>query len=201
MPLRGEARRRYDRGMTSGFRFAGSALLLAALFAPPLAGAPAPSARTPAASPAQRPTTLVQALTQQAVFAKRAAKAVGISVVDLETGRSVFGLAPDELRILASNTKLATTAAALDAFGPGTLYETKVLTRGTMGRCSATWRWWAAATRTSRGVSARAIPTPSFGPGAARSPPSACDEWRATCCWSTASSPSLVSTRTGRAIN
>lgn len=132
MPLRGEARRRYDRGMTSGFRFAGSALLLAALFAPPLAGAPAPSARTPAASPAQRPTTLVQALTQQAVFAKRSAKAVGISVVDLETGRSVFGLAPDELRILASNTKLATTAAALDAFGPGTLYETKVLTRGTI---------------------------------------------------------------------
>lgn len=43
---------------------------------------------------------------------------------------TVFELEPDALRIIASNTKLFTTAAALDRLGPGFFFETNVLMRG-----------------------------------------------------------------------
>ena len=51
---------------------------------------------------------------------------------------------PSTLRILASNTKLITSAAALDRLGPGYFFETDVLVGGTLivRRCpdAATWR-------------------------------------------------------------
>lgn len=61
---------------------------------------------------------------------KSAAIDLGVHVVDLSNGAEVYGSAPDTQRILASNTKLFTTATALDAFGPGYFIETPVLWRG-----------------------------------------------------------------------
>jgi len=45
---------------------------------------------------------------------------------------TIFELRPDESRIIASNTKLFTTAAALDRLGPGFFFETNVLMRGSL---------------------------------------------------------------------
>lgn len=55
---------------------------------------------------------------------------VGIHVLDVETGVSRFAHDADRLLIAASNTKLATTAAALDLLGPGHFFETRLLARG-----------------------------------------------------------------------
>lgn len=59
-----------------------------------------------------------------------AAPVLGVHVVDLESGREMYGHRADELHVIASNTKLVTTAAALDALGPGYFLETRVLLRG-----------------------------------------------------------------------
>lgn len=58
------------------------------------------------------------------------ASGVGVQVIDVATGQEIWSQAPDTLRILASNTKLFTTAAALDLLGPGYFFETLVVTRG-----------------------------------------------------------------------
>ncbi|MEM7050899.1 MAG: D-alanyl-D-alanine carboxypeptidase/D-alanyl-D-alanine-endopeptidase [Acidobacteriota bacterium] len=55
---------------------------------------------------------------------------LGVHVVDLESGRTVYDYRADDLHIVASNTKLVTTAAALDRLGPGYLFETRFLMRG-----------------------------------------------------------------------
>lgn len=55
---------------------------------------------------------------------------VGVHVMEVESGAGRFENRADELFIAASNTKLATTAAALDALGPGYLFETRLLARG-----------------------------------------------------------------------
>jgi serine-type D-Ala-D-Ala carboxypeptidase/endopeptidase (penicillin-binding protein 4) len=60
--------------------------------------------------------------------------ALGVHVVDLDSGETVYAYSPDEPRITASNTKLFTTAAALEAFGPGHLFETRFLLRGSLRR-------------------------------------------------------------------
>jgi D-alanyl-D-alanine carboxypeptidase/D-alanyl-D-alanine-endopeptidase (penicillin-binding protein 4) len=70
------------------------------------------------------------ALEVQVAAARRAVPALGVHVVELASGETVFGLEPDRPRILASNTKLITTAAVLDALGPGYLFETRLLLRG-----------------------------------------------------------------------
>lgn len=62
--------------------------------------------------------------------ARGSCREIGVHVVDLATGLSVYEYYADEPRILASNTKLFTAAAALDRLGPGYLFETEVLTRG-----------------------------------------------------------------------
>ncbi len=68
---------------------------------------------------------------EEAVRAARpAAPVVGVHVIDLLNGREVFSHAADELRIVASNTKLVTTAAALDRLGPGYFFETEMAVRG-----------------------------------------------------------------------
>lgn len=55
---------------------------------------------------------------------------VGVRVVEVGSGAPHYEHRADELFIAASNTKLATTAAALDALGPGYFFETRLLARG-----------------------------------------------------------------------
>jgi serine-type D-Ala-D-Ala carboxypeptidase/endopeptidase (penicillin-binding protein 4) len=109
--------------------------------APPAASAPhavpapqpEPLAAVPeAVTPPPPPPSplLTAALDQQVREALRGTSALGVHVVEIKSGATVYGYAPDEPRILASNTKLFTTAAALDALGPGHLYETRFLLRG-----------------------------------------------------------------------
>jgi D-alanyl-D-alanine carboxypeptidase/D-alanyl-D-alanine-endopeptidase (penicillin-binding protein 4) len=62
--------------------------------------------------------------------ATRLAPATGVHVVDLESGETVFSHAAETPRILASNTKLVTSAAALELLGPGYVFRTPVLARG-----------------------------------------------------------------------
>jgi D-alanyl-D-alanine carboxypeptidase/D-alanyl-D-alanine-endopeptidase (penicillin-binding protein 4) len=55
-----------------------------------------------------------------------------VHVVDLSERREVYGFEADRARILASNTKLFTTAAALAELGPDFRFETRFLSRGTL---------------------------------------------------------------------
>jgi D-alanyl-D-alanine carboxypeptidase/D-alanyl-D-alanine-endopeptidase (penicillin-binding protein 4) len=54
----------------------------------------------------------------------------GAYVVDADTGTPVFSWKPAVPRVLASNVKLFTTAAALDRFGVDGTFETQVVTDG-----------------------------------------------------------------------
>ncbi|HEV2846357.1 MAG TPA: D-alanyl-D-alanine carboxypeptidase/D-alanyl-D-alanine-endopeptidase, partial [Thermoanaerobaculia bacterium] len=56
--------------------------------------------------------------------------ALGVHVVEIDTGETVYAHNADELLVLASNQKLLTTAAALDALGPGYFFETRLVFRG-----------------------------------------------------------------------
>jgi len=98
------------------------ALLLAAFSA---GGAAAPPAAVPASG-----SRLEEALRVESQRALRSARELGVHVVDLADRREVFALDADEPRILASNTKLLTTAAALAELGPEFVYETRVMVRG-----------------------------------------------------------------------
>ncbi len=62
--------------------------------------------------------------------ARRIGRAMGVHIAVVETGEDVASFQPDRLRIAASNTKLATTAAALDALGPGYFFETRIVSVG-----------------------------------------------------------------------
>ena len=55
---------------------------------------------------------------------------MSVQVVELGSGEEIYSYNADELRIIASNTKLLTTAAAFDTVGPGFFFETNVLWRG-----------------------------------------------------------------------
>ncbi len=66
----------------------------------------------------------------QVAAARQASGAMGVHVVDLLSGETVYSFNPQTRRILASNTKLITSAAALDRLGPGYFFETEVLIRG-----------------------------------------------------------------------
>ncbi|MDX1644492.1 MAG: D-alanyl-D-alanine carboxypeptidase/D-alanyl-D-alanine-endopeptidase, partial [Thermoanaerobaculia bacterium] len=100
--------------------------VLAALLALAAIGlGPAPPAGGAGGSRAVNAT--VNAAVRQA---KSSCRAIGVHVVDLAAGESVYEYYADEPRILASNTKLFTSAAALDRLGPGYLFETQVMTRG-----------------------------------------------------------------------
>lgn len=80
--------------------------------------------------PAADTTSLRAALASPVAATRAIAPSLGVHVVDLGSGETVFELDADSPRILASNTKLFTTAAALDLLGPGYLFETSVLVRG-----------------------------------------------------------------------
>ncbi|MCB1008866.1 MAG: D-alanyl-D-alanine carboxypeptidase/D-alanyl-D-alanine-endopeptidase [Acidobacteria bacterium] len=97
-----------------------SLLLLAGLTGVSLAE-PAPPRTAP---------TLEASLAREVESARRTARAVGVHVVDLADDRVVYGYQEDQPRILASNTKLMTTAAALVDLGPGFRYQTRVALRG-----------------------------------------------------------------------
>ncbi len=132
----------------AGVRGLRRGLLLALLFvtlaaaAPPISAAPAgPAATRPApARPApprspQSPrsfTALNRAVNAQVSRALRVAPDLGVQVTDLATGASVYSYKADTPRIAASNTKLVTTATALDALGPNWFFETPLLARGTV---------------------------------------------------------------------
>lgn len=66
----------------------------------------------------------------QVAAARQAASDMGVHVLNLSTGESAYSFNPETRRILASNTKLITSAAALDQLGPGYFFETEVLVRG-----------------------------------------------------------------------
>lgn len=73
---------------------------------------------------------LERALASATESARRVAPALGVHVLDLGSGATVWAWEPDRPRIVASNTKLITSAAALSRLGPGHLLETPLLTRG-----------------------------------------------------------------------
>jgi D-alanyl-D-alanine carboxypeptidase/D-alanyl-D-alanine-endopeptidase (penicillin-binding protein 4) len=55
---------------------------------------------------------------------------MGVEVVEVGSGEAIYSYNADDPRTIASNAKLFTTAAALDAFGPGYLFETRLTLRG-----------------------------------------------------------------------
>jgi D-alanyl-D-alanine carboxypeptidase/D-alanyl-D-alanine-endopeptidase (penicillin-binding protein 4) len=73
---------------------------------------------------------LAQQLAREVAYARKYSREVGVHIVDLADRREVYGFEPDKTRILASNTKLLTTAAALVELGPDFRFETKFLLRG-----------------------------------------------------------------------
>jgi D-alanyl-D-alanine carboxypeptidase/D-alanyl-D-alanine-endopeptidase (penicillin-binding protein 4) len=75
-------------------------------------------------------TALEEAIAAQVATALRDTAAMGVHVVEVDTGETVYAYSPDEPRVIASNAKLFTTAAALDALGPGYFFETRLLARG-----------------------------------------------------------------------
>jgi len=75
---------------------------------------------------------LAEVLSREVEAARRVARALGVHIVEVASQQTVYEADADEPRLLASNTKLLTTAAALHAFGPGPVFETKVLLRGTV---------------------------------------------------------------------
>jgi D-alanyl-D-alanine carboxypeptidase/D-alanyl-D-alanine-endopeptidase (penicillin-binding protein 4) len=76
------------------------------------------------------PTALQQALEVEVAQALRVTSALGVHIVDIDTGETVYGYNADEPRIIASNTKLFTTAAILDALGPGYTFDTRFVLNG-----------------------------------------------------------------------
>jgi D-alanyl-D-alanine carboxypeptidase/D-alanyl-D-alanine-endopeptidase (penicillin-binding protein 4) len=74
---------------------------------------------------------LCQQMRQRLVTGGGAAS--GLFVVDAETGKPVCARAAKRPRILASNTKLFTTSAALSRFGPEYRIATRVLSDGAIG--------------------------------------------------------------------
>ncbi|HEX2251744.1 MAG TPA: D-alanyl-D-alanine carboxypeptidase/D-alanyl-D-alanine-endopeptidase [Thermoanaerobaculia bacterium] len=91
-------------------------------------GAATAPARTAATSGPARPAALQAALRSAAERAKLVA--LGIHVRDVASGEDVFARSAHDPFILASNTKILTTAAALEVLGPGYLFETGLLARG-----------------------------------------------------------------------
>jgi D-alanyl-D-alanine carboxypeptidase/D-alanyl-D-alanine-endopeptidase (penicillin-binding protein 4) len=93
------------------------------------AAAPAPPA-SPVGVPAAGSTPLQQAVGLEVGRAVRLSSAMGVHIVEVGSGDVVYTYNADDPRTIASNTKLFTTAAALDAFGPGYLFETRLAMRG-----------------------------------------------------------------------
>ncbi|MEO8275082.1 MAG: D-alanyl-D-alanine carboxypeptidase/D-alanyl-D-alanine-endopeptidase [Thermoanaerobaculia bacterium] len=89
----------------------------------------AANTRVPPPTPAAE-LTLQQALAKEVVAARKSSAALGVHIVDLSSRLTAFSFDADEPRILASNTKLLTTAAALGTLGADYVFETRVMVRG-----------------------------------------------------------------------
>ena len=72
------------------------------------------------------------AVNTQVAAARKQAPALGVHIVEAESGDTVYSFQADTRRVIASNTKLFTTATALDRLGPGFFFETRVVVRGTL---------------------------------------------------------------------
>ncbi|NUN16291.1 MAG: D-alanyl-D-alanine carboxypeptidase/D-alanyl-D-alanine-endopeptidase [Myxococcales bacterium] len=75
---------------------------------------------------AQPPKALVSRLTTAVTKADTIAEKWGVAVIALDSGDVVFAAGTDEPLNLASNGKLPTTAAALEHYGPDTVFETVI---------------------------------------------------------------------------
>ncbi|MEM8960247.1 MAG: D-alanyl-D-alanine carboxypeptidase/D-alanyl-D-alanine-endopeptidase [Acidobacteriota bacterium] len=64
--------------------------------------------------------------------AKNVAREVGVHVVAVDSAQTAYSYRADTRHIIASNTKLLTSAAALDRLGPGFFFETQILAEGRM---------------------------------------------------------------------
>lgn len=118
-------------------RFAATAATIAALLAlpGPLQARPRPrqepaAAPAPLAAPAPERLPLDAALGAEVARAYPNATEMGVHVVDVDTGSTIYDYNADVPRIVASNNKLFTTAAALSTLGPGYLFETRFVLRG-----------------------------------------------------------------------
>jgi serine-type D-Ala-D-Ala carboxypeptidase/endopeptidase (penicillin-binding protein 4) len=82
-------------------------------------------------APSQAVDPALRAALERQVRAAGAAVAhLGVHVVDLTTGETVYAHNPDTLMIPASNQKLLTSALALDTLGPRYFFETPVGIQG-----------------------------------------------------------------------
>ena len=90
----------------------------------------APKAAAPVGVPATGATPLQEAVGLEVGRAVRETTSMGVNVVEVGSGETAYTYEADDPRTIASNTKLFTTAAALDALGPGYLYETRLVMRG-----------------------------------------------------------------------
>jgi len=79
---------------------------------------------------ADRLDRLNRSINAEVARALRIAPELGVAVVELHSGESVYRYRASEPRIAASNTKLVTTATALDFLGPDWFFETPLLLRG-----------------------------------------------------------------------
>jgi len=93
-----------------------ASLLLLTLVA--LSAGPVPTASLQGAE-SLAPTNLGLALQAEVGRAQHASSELGVHIVELDTGETVYDFNADRPRVIASNTKLFTTAAILDALGPG----------------------------------------------------------------------------------
>jgi len=107
-----------------------AALGVAVLFVAAPAAAAGAAMSVPAVSARSGPT-LKEALGREIDAARKSSRALGVHVVDLASHQSAFAFEADQPRILASNTKLLTTAAALGTLGADFVFETRVMVRGT----------------------------------------------------------------------
>ncbi len=71
-----------------------------------------------------------QAIAHAVSSAHRVSASMGVHVLDLESGETVYARQADQPLIIASNLKLFVTAAAIDRLGPGYFFETELLARG-----------------------------------------------------------------------
>ena len=139
-------------------------LVLHLLFAPGLAPAQIPQTGQTSQ------TALEQAVGAAVARALRDTASMGVNIVELDTGETVLPSRPDELRVIASNSKLFTTAAALDALGAGLLLRDPAADAGDGWRagCSrATWGWWASGDPQISGREYGGDPYGAFRPWAA----------------------------------
>jgi serine-type D-Ala-D-Ala carboxypeptidase/endopeptidase (penicillin-binding protein 4) len=79
-----------------------------------------------------QPISLKSALDAQTRAAQRSAPQLSVNVVEVETGKAVYGFQADLPRTIASNTKLITSALAYDKLGKDFVFETPILIRGTI---------------------------------------------------------------------